>query len=226
MFIEKYICSKEDTSEQIRILLTTKFEIDEEYSNDLKEKVLDVHLKEYGDNIYSFIETPYVDKVYRDSYYHYFSSKLHKYDRNCIRVSFFEGEITMADFRNQEGIEALQKKFLGFIVIRPTEPKIIGRSVLSPKIKKERDIAICTVNVSTTVDCIKFHVEGFPHSSQDTETITCAETTIWALMEYFSHKYPEYKPVLPANITETLSLVSSERQIPSTGLDIQQISFA
>ena len=73
---------------------------------------------------------------------------------------------------------------------------------------------------------MKFEVKGFPHSSQDAETISCAETTLWALMEYFGNKYPEYRPVLPSDIIKTLKQVSSERQVPSKGLNIQQMSFA
>jgi hypothetical protein len=45
-------------------------------------------------------------------------------------------------------------------------------------------------------------------------------------MEYFGAKYPNYKPVLPSQIIKTLNQVSSERQIPSRGLNIQQISYA
>lgn len=36
------------------------------------------------------VESDYVDKVYRDSYYSYFSTKLKDYGRNCLRISFFE----------------------------------------------------------------------------------------------------------------------------------------
>ena len=226
MTIEKYICSKNEISEQVRLLLNSEFDINEAYSQWLKTEIIDKHINEFIDSIYALIETPYVDKVYRDSYYNYFSSKLGKYNRDCIRISFFNGEIQDEMFQNNDKISDLQERFLGFIIIRPTEPNLIGRSVLSPKIKKETNFSICTVNISTTVNCVKFNIEGFPHSSQDTETISCAETTIWALMEYFGNKYPDYKPVLPSRIISTLNKVSYERQIPSKGLNIQQISFA
>ena len=226
MIIEKYITSKADLSEQIRKIIVDQFGINDAYSGLIKTNLLDKYFDQYIDSAVALIETPYVDKVYRDSYYHYFSSKLNKYSRNCIRVSLFDGDIREEMFRTEASISDLTNRFLGFIVIRPTEPNIIGRSVISPKAKKERNFDICTAKIPTTVDCIKFTIEGFPHSSQDTETITCAETTIWALMEYFSNKYPEYRPVLPSKIIETLNKVSAERQIPSRGLNIQQISFA
>ncbi len=114
---------------------------------------------------------------------------------------------------------------MGFIVLRPTEPNLIGRSTISPKILKTKHFEICTTNIRTTVNSIKLYIDGFPHSSQDAETISCAETTIWSLMEYFSNRYAEYKSELPSEIIQTLKRVSTERQIPSKGLDIQQISY-
>lgn len=225
MTIEKYITSKTDLAEQIRKICVELFELNDSYSAIIKS-ILDKHFEQYIDTAYAVIEAPYVDKVYRDSFYHYFSSKLSKYNRDCIRISLFDGDVQEEMFRNEAEINNLSDRFLGFIVIRPTEPHIIGRSVISPKAKKERNFNVCTVKIPTTVDCVKFLIEGFPHSSQDTETITCAETTIWALMEYFSNKYADYRPVLPSLIIETLNKVSAERQIPSRGLNIQQISFA
>lgn len=56
----------------------------------------------------------------------------------------------------------------------------------------------------TKVLGVKLFIEGFPHSSQDSETITCAETTIWAAMEYFGTRYSDYKPVLPSTIIKTM----------------------
>ncbi|MBN1618836.1 hypothetical protein JW887_05885 [Candidatus Dojkabacteria bacterium] len=73
---------------------------------------------------------------------------------------------------------------------------------------------------------MKFEIEGFPHASQDTETMTCAETTLWALMEYFGNRYPEYTPVLPSKINQALKQITYERQIPSPGLYLNQLSFA
>jgi hypothetical protein len=56
--------------------------------------------------------------------------------------------------------------------------------------------------------------------------LTCAETTVWSLMEYFGNRYAEYTPVLPDKITKVLNSVSFERLLPSKGLTLLQISFA
>lgn len=73
---------------------------------------------------------------------------------------------------------------------------------------------------------VKLDAEGFPYSSQDGESIKCAETTIWAIMEYFGTKYPDYKPALPSSIHDMLKLISVQRQLPSNGLTMDQISYA
>ena len=49
---------------------------------------------ELKDDLWVIIEYPYVDKIYRDSYYTYFASKHNHYYRDCLRVSFFTDEIT------------------------------------------------------------------------------------------------------------------------------------
>jgi len=189
-------------------------------------KALKDHLAMLKDDILVFIEYPYVDKVYRDSYYKYFSTKHHQYERDCARLTFFENDVTDNHFRQHNLRDELKNKILGFIVIRPTIPQLIGRSIISPKALKRNNFEICLCEVNVSVNGVKLKLNGFPHSSQDNETMSCAETSIWELMEYFGNKYPEYKPVLPSKIHQILSNISYERQIPSHGLTLNQISFA
>lgn len=83
---------------------------------------------------------------------------------------------------------------------------------------------ICATDIDTTVFGFKLKASGFPHSSQDGETMSCAENAIWSILEFFGNKYPEYKPILPYDIIELLKPFSYERQIPSCGLTFEQIS--
>lgn len=183
-------------------------------------------LLELKHDLYVYTEHPYVDKVYRDSYYKYFASKRDEFSRDTIRLSFFKSKIEDIDFRDENRQTDLQEKYLGFIVIRPTFPNVIGRSVLSPEALNRINLLTCKVHYQTTVNSVKLSVYGFPHSSQDTETITCAETTVWGLLEYFGSKYPEYKPMLPTQINEMLGKFSTERLMPSNGLTAGQIAYA
>lgn len=183
-------------------------------------------IDELKEEIYCLIEFPYVDKVYRDSYYNYYSSKHFPYKRDCIRVSLFETEVLASDFLNPDKHVELSQKYLGYFVIRPTVNAVLGRSVINPLAFQNNGFKICSCKTSSLVHGVKLETEGFPHSSQDGETIKCAETTIWSLMEYFGNKYPEYKPALPSQIHRTLERFSYQRQLPSDGLTMDQISFA
>ena len=226
MKINTYIFSKDKTEENILNLLNQEFNIGPGISLEIYNKYISRHLNTLKDDLYFLAETKYVDKVYRDTYYKYYSSKYDTLDRHCIRISVFEGEITTSLFESKAGYSSIEEKYLGFYVLRPTWPYVIGRSVISPKALKENSFICCMSSFSTTARGLQFKVNGFPHSSQDTETMTCAETSLWAIMEYFGNKYPEYNGSLPSKIINTLDEISIERQLPSSGLDINQMSYA
>ena len=138
----------------------------------------------------------------------------------------FSKKFSVQDFRIPDNYEEINSNYLGFVIIRPTFPHIMGRSIVSPKAIISNEFKICNVETSTTANSLKLKVSGFPHSSQNTETIACAETTIWSIMEYFGIRYPEYTPTLPSKIGAILSQHSFERLLPSKGLRADQISYA
>lgn len=190
------------------------------------DNLLSRFFEDLKENLSVFIEYPYVDKVYRDSYYTYFSSKHNHYYRDCIRVSFFDNVIKPEDFRLKNKVDYLQKHFLGFLIIRPTFPKIIGRSHLNKRAFKKDNFITCQVKENVLINGLKLDVYGFPHSSQDIESISCAETTLWAMMEYFGNRYADYRPTLPSQILSVLNRNADQRLLPSNGLTVEQISYA
>ena len=190
------------------------------------ENTLYQFVDELRSDLFVLIEYPYVDRVYRDSYYTYFASKHNAYFRDCIRVAFFSEKITERHFREEKFRSKLQETFRGFVIIRPTFPNVVGRSLLQRQALADRQFESCTYTTNVLINGVKLEVEGFPHSSQDAESISCAETTIWALMEYFGSRYPDYKPTLPSHILRVLSRYAKQRLLPSSGLTVNQISFA
>jgi len=196
------------------------------FPKDNCRNLVENYFRHLRDDLTVLIEYPYVDNVFRDSYYFYFSSKHRDYDRNCIRLSFFEGQISLESFRNSELSGTIKDNFLGICVLRPTHPQLFGKTMLSPKALKNHSFISCLGRKTFSVNGHKLTVFSFPHSSQDSEYISCAETSIWSIMEYFGNKYSEYSPVLPSQIVTTLSEPASERMVPSRGLSINQISFA
>lgn len=192
------------------------------------KKLITEHIKRFSKDTKVVIERNYVDKVYRDSYYAYYASKRTGHQRNTIKLSFFsdvKNSITIASFLDKEQIDYLRDSYRGFIILRPTSPNIVGRSAIAPNLLDEHNFKVCLTRIPSSVVGLKVESYAFPFSSQDTGTISCAETTVWALMEYFANKYPEYSPMLPSKILSLLRTASTERQLPSSGLSIASISY-
>ena len=223
--IQTYILSIEKLPAFLSDHFIQKFEINEEYSQNIIEKKIRPELAKLKKNIWALVEFPYVDKMYRNTYYHYYASKLNDYERDTTRVSFFDREIKTEMFRDANRISLLQESYLGFLIIRPTLPDVIGRSALSPFALENNSFIACTTSINATANNLKFTVKAFPHASQDGQMITCAETTLWSMLEYFGNKYPDYKPLLPSQIHELLKKFSYKRQLPSDGLTTEQIAF-
>ena len=188
-------------------------------------KLVIENLSTLRNDIHVVVETDYVDNVYRDSYYDYYATKRYDYTRNCVRLSFFDKEFD--ENVNFDNIDNIRSNYLGFLVLRPLY-KCIGRNVISPKAKRSEysNVVMNTVAVDVTCLGVKLKAVGFPHASQDGETMTCAQSTIWSLLEYFGNKYTCYHPTLPSEMEKVLENYSYERQLPSTGLTYNQISVA
>lgn len=178
------------------------------------------YLSGYRADLAVVAEDRYIDKVYRNSFSHYYSTKLNIYPEYCVRLSFLEPNV---DFSNREDILA---KYLGFMVLRPIDPGVVGRTAVRPQaLTNGNEIMICKSRIRSSILGNKAFIDAFPHSSQDSEYSTCAETSIWSLMEYFGNKYPEYNPILPSQIHEILDRKAHERHIPSHGLTYFDISY-
>jgi hypothetical protein len=220
------VCSLHEIRDQLIPVLQQKFLVSRAIAESTFDDGLAPHFIRFKNSVHIVIEHPYVDRVYRDSFYSYFSTKMGDYKKDCIRLSFFEGSVNGDDFRDKSKISATALRYLGFMVLRPTIPSVVGRSVISPAILRQNDFISVSSSFHATVRGVKFQVVGFPYSSQDAETISCAETSIWAIMEYFSSKYSDYRPALPSAIIKALQSRSNDRQIPSTGLNAEQVGFA
>lgn len=221
--IKTTILTKSEIENELKLWFKSFYKIIDDKIINSSIQSLNNYISEFKDELKFLVEYPYVDKLYRDSYYHYYSSKTISYSRDCIRISLFFPEI---ETNNQYNVEVLEKNYLGYFILRPTFPRIVGRNVIKPLAFKQNNIHICSFDTDSTVNYLKIKSTGFPHSTQDTEMITCAETTLWSIVEYFSGRYSNYQPLLPSDIHKILSQFSFERQIPSKGLRAAQISYA
>ncbi len=161
------------------------------------------------------VEQDYIDKQYRDSYYMYFSQKYNTYERNCVRLSLFEGILSLDDFLDPS--RDLDDSVIGTIVLRPLRVGNIGTVLLSPsKLSVKGYFRKCTFKIM--VYGRKIHFDAFPFSSQDVETMSCAENALFNLIKYYGRKYPEYREIMPSEILQSVAEGSCERVLPSNGL--------
>lgn len=184
------------------------------------------YVKSHNCSAFTFmLEENYVDMVYRDSYYFYFSGKHFSYDRFCKRIFIYANtfEKPLLDLTPME----LEKYFVGSIVVRPIPGRAIGRTLLNPKYFVDgKQCFIRTASYNMMAFGKQVSVRAFPYSMQDAETTTCAEITILNLMDYFSRSYPEYHYLLPSDINRIAEENGYERSLPTHGLKYEMISKA
>src|SRR5262245_38435055 len=108
MSISRYIVPITEVEELITELLSVEFKVEKNLSEALANYAA-THFEGLKEDCFLLAETPYVDRVYRDSYYNYYSSKLVNYPRNCIRISIFQGEIKDEYFRMPDKLKSLQE---------------------------------------------------------------------------------------------------------------------
>ena len=201
---------------ELFITLIRKYPLYFQESERIKEIIYLFETKE-SDLVTMIIESDYVDRQYRDSYYSYFSQKYSDFERNSLRLAFFEGEVKCTDFMSN--ITKLKQNLLiGTIVLRPLKVGNIGHSLLNPqKLKIKGYVQTCEFKIM--ICGRKFFVRAFPYLTQDNETMTCAETALFNLIRYYSEKYCEYRILMPSEILKILEDSSYERVLPSQGVN-------
>lgn len=160
-------------------------------------------------------ESGYVDRQYRDSYYSYFSQKYDNFERNCVRLAFFEGKVFHENFADSN--YCLEDSIIGTLVLRPLKVGNIGQTLLNPKkLKVKGFFRVCRFKVM--IYGRKLSLDAFPYSSQDGESMTCAETVLYNLIYYYGNKYSEYRVLMPSEILQDIERESYERVLPSQGV--------
>lgn len=184
------------------------------------------------------IEHYYIDAVYRDAYYNYWSKTHFDWPRYCQRLFLFHNAHMSDEFFEQKFYDKLNSDFLGAIVVRPSysgaTDHTFGRTLLNPykmELKVADDEKEYLFKYLETAE-YKCHLFGntyttraFPFLSQDGAVMKCAETAICELCDYASASSSQYAKVLPSDIQTSLKGRLSERILPSHGLYCNDISY-
>lgn len=182
----------------------------------------------YGYPITVIHELSYTDKMYRDAYYTYYSRLHFDMPRECHRLALFQGSVPLSHFFDNDYHESLSEMLLGTIVIMPTYNSAtrtsFGRTLLDPTKMRMKLRYLRTAEFKVTICGRKYLINAFPFSNQMGDVLRCAETSVWALLEYFGTKYETYRTILPSTIIKWESEDMVQRSLPSEGMTYLQIS--
>jgi hypothetical protein len=165
------------------------------------------------------VETRYVDYDYRSEYSTFYSRAFASIPDTAQRVHFFS-ERVVAD---QLWTLPEEPGYLGYLVIRPDVPGVVGRTVLVPPREMEK-----AVRTSVTEPVMFFGQEltvtGVPFIQQDARLDRCAHAAVW-VCHYTAFRRGD----LPRRPIATFSLNSDStlavgRPLPSPGLNRIQVS--
>ena len=168
------------------------------------------------------VEHGYVDKDYRSTFYNFYAKKGRHYRTDCVRLHFFDGTVWYSDDRADIACNDLrpQDHYFGYIVLRPTIVATLGRSVLSPNIRRgARGLAIQSVHYVNLLGR-RLPVWGFPSMAQHVDIAVCAHVSCWAILRYYSETFPQHREYLVHDITKLAAPFDPGGLVPSLGFDV------
>lgn len=179
------------------------------------------------------VERDYTDRNFLEDYAAYYVRCFESYSRVCTRLHFLSSEMddkAVSAAIVADDAAALQKHYLGFLVVKPLPLTVIGRTCLKPyPATEDRPRSYPTVNLQT-VDLygLRLSVETLPFQEQDREVAACASSALWTMLHSTSRLFQHAMPS-PVEITKAATAHSrvDGRTFPNGGgLNTLQIADA
>ncbi len=171
------------------------------------------------------IERNYTDKDYRSTYYNFYAKKGSRYRADCVRLHFFDQTVTFDDAALRlisHGDPRLTDHYFGFMVLRPTGTGTIGRSVLSPDVRRGACRYIIAAEHKVHLLGHRLMICGFPSMDQHIDISVCAHAACWSILRHYSERYTAYGEHLTHDITTMAQQFDPGGLVPSRGLVITQ----
>ncbi len=144
-------------------------------------------------------EWDYVDKDYQDEFAAFYSHAFKRYPSRAVRLHFFAADLADNDISR---IDAFSDKYLGFLVLRPTDLQRVGRTILTPTLKDpDKEFIHCRAAFSAHILGHTLSVQSMPFIQQDTQVGACAQASLWMLARYMSRRFG-HREFLPAEINQ------------------------
>lgn len=165
------------------------------------------------------IETRYIDQDYRSEYSAFYSKAFASLPDSTHRVHFFGAALTA------ELLWRLPKEhnYLGYLVIRPSVPGVVGRTMLHPPPSLRHAVRTAVTEIVTFFGQ-SLTITAAPFIQQDERLGKCAHAACW-----MCHYSASHNGTVARRSMADFSLLADPslavgRPIPSPGLTLHQIS--
>jgi hypothetical protein len=168
------------------------------------------------------IEENYVDKDYRSTYYNFYAKKGQQYRSDCFRLHFFDETVSFDDksLRLVCADQGPSDHYFGYMVLRPTGIATIGRTVVSPDVRKGASRYIITAQHTVHIVGYRLSIEGFPSMDQHVDISVCAHAACWSILRHYSERYSTYREYLTHDITTMAHEFDPGGLVPARGLQV------
>ena len=169
------------------------------------------------------VEYNYVDKDYRSTYYNFYAKKGQHYRSDCVRLHFFDGTVDFDEvtLRLKSFVDnRLTDHYFGYMVLRPTGIGTIGRTVLSPDVRRGASRFIITACHKVHLLGYQLEVQGFPSMDQHVDISVCAHAACWSILRHYSERFSTYSEFLTHDITMMAHEFNPGGLVPSKGLQV------
>ena len=170
------------------------------------------------------IERNYIDKDYRSTYYNFYAKKGLRYRPDCVRLHFFDETVAFHEktLKLTSRDDRLTDHYFGFMVLRPTGESTIGRSVVTPDVRRRAGGYIITAGHKVHVLGHTLAIRGFPSMDQHRDVSRCAHAACWSILRHYSERYKNYREYLTHDITLMSQQFDPGGLVPSKGLALPQ----
>lgn len=187
-------------------------------------------LKEKATHI--VVEREYVDQAFLEDHGAYYGRCFAAIPTRCVRLHFFQKPFSPtswqkyleqvpknpAKFKRQ-----LERSYLGNVVVKPLPKHSIGRTTLIPPDNNEAFLArTCKVHLAG----LTLEFQGLAFQEQDHAVSACATAALWTSLHKLSGLFHFRLPSPSAITAHAGKIVSDSRTLPSSGLNIYQMSQA
>lgn len=204
--------------------------------NSASKRILDI-LKGVCKSV--LIEESYLDSEAVESYVAFYARAFKKYKRECMRLHFFSEKITLSNISgvtcnskdlleyNEESCNILQDIYLGFAIVRSSEPTTLGRTCIKALQKQHTDFILCETDSSINLAGIDLKLRNTPFMQQDARVSCCSTVALWTVAELMNQKF-EKGHFSTSLITEMANKhsIAGGRALPTQGLTVKQIDWA